>query len=82
MEVEVANYGSLEDDSFSLAQLTKEENLPKYIAMIALAVEYLENLGLNHGNVNFKHIYLFKNEENGEITLKLSNIRSQMLLKE
>jgi hypothetical protein len=50
--------------------------------MIALAVEYLDHFGANHGKIDFNHIYISKNVENGEITLKLSNIRSQMLKRE
>ena len=71
MEVETPNYGKFT----SLSTLfLKEENLAKYIAMISLAVEYLDHFGANHGKINNEHIFLSK--ENGEITIKLSNIRS------
>jgi hypothetical protein len=81
MEVEVPNLGLLRNN-FSKIELQKEGNLGKYIAMLALAVEYIHSFGANHGKLTSEHIYVSKNEENGEITLKLSNIRSQMLMRE
>jgi len=73
MEVETPNYGKV--SSYSMKFL-KEESLAKYISMISLAVEYLDHFGANHGKINYEHIFLNKNVENGEITFKLSNIRS------
>jgi DNA-binding XRE family transcriptional regulator len=81
MEVEVSNSGLLKNN-FTNIQLEKEGNLAKYIAMITLAMEYIESFGANHGKIDCEHIYVSKNEENGEVTLKLSNIRSQMLKRE
>ena len=81
MEVEVPNSGLLKNN-FPSIHLEREGNLAKYIAMITLAMEYIESFGANHGKIDCEHVYVSKNEENGEVTLKLSNIRSQMLKRE
>ena len=81
MEVEIPNCGQL-SKNYSLLKLENEGNLVKYIIMISLAVEYLHNFGVNHGKLDSEHVYVSINLENGDIALKLSNLRSQMLMRE